>query len=188
MARPQRSLASFQTAVKSQTGCGESSLSKGRSVNREEHGRCPVCDKTFAWWSIESHVQQCLERTAERGTPPPDTAEQEKTAFPSKRRAEETQEVSGGAAEPVESPAKRVPYGSTTSPKVSSAAPRVPLAERLRPRSFNEYVGQQEALGEAKCLRRMVETQDIPSLLLWGPPGCGKVGHRDSHSRSYQST
>ncbi len=50
-----------------------------------------------------------------------------------------------------------------------------PLAERLRPRTLGEYVGQQHILGEGKPLRRQIERDQLSSLILWGPPGVGKT-------------
>ncbi len=51
----------------------------------------------------------------------------------------------------------------------------IPLAERLRPTTLNELVGQQHLTGEGSILRNAVESGRIPSLLLWGPPGVGKT-------------
>jgi putative ATPase len=50
-----------------------------------------------------------------------------------------------------------------------------PLAERMRPRTLDEFVGQEKLLGPGKPLRQQVETDEITSMLLWGPPGCGKT-------------
>lgn len=50
-----------------------------------------------------------------------------------------------------------------------------PLAERLRPRTLDEYVGQKHLTGEGTPLRRMLDTGRIPSFILWGPPGTGKT-------------
>ena len=50
-----------------------------------------------------------------------------------------------------------------------------PLAERLRPASFDGYVGQKHLVGEGAVLRRMVDSGRILSLILWGPPGTGKT-------------
>ncbi len=50
-----------------------------------------------------------------------------------------------------------------------------PLAERMRPASFDEFVGQEHILGEGKVLRRSIDADRIPSILLWGPPGSGKT-------------
>ena len=50
-----------------------------------------------------------------------------------------------------------------------------PLAARLRPRSIDDFVGQDAILGPDKLLRRLIETDKISSLILFGPPGCGKT-------------
>ena len=50
-----------------------------------------------------------------------------------------------------------------------------PLAERLRPRSLNDYIGQQHLVGEGAVLRKMIEAGRISSFILWGPPGVGKT-------------
>lgn len=50
-----------------------------------------------------------------------------------------------------------------------------PLADRMRPRNMDEIVGQERALGEGTVLRTAIERRELPSLVLWGPPGCGKT-------------
>lgn len=50
-----------------------------------------------------------------------------------------------------------------------------PLADRMRPRTLQEFVGQEHLLGEGKLLRRAMEAGELPSLILWGPPGSGKT-------------
>lgn len=51
----------------------------------------------------------------------------------------------------------------------------IPLAERLRPRHLDEYIGQTHLLGQGKSLRNSIEQNIVPSLILWGPPGVGKT-------------
>lgn len=51
-----------------------------------------------------------------------------------------------------------------------------PLAEIMRPNTLEEYFGQSKVVGEQTLLRSLLDSQEIPSLILWGPPGCGKVG------------
>ena len=51
----------------------------------------------------------------------------------------------------------------------------VPLAERMRPLTLGDYIGQEQAIGRKKLLRSLFEANKIPSMILWGPPGCGKV-------------
>src|ERR1700722_5681004 len=55
------------------------------------------------------------------------------------------------------------------------AAASAPLAERMRPRALEEFTGQQALLGPGKPLRTAIETDDLGSMILWGPPGCGKT-------------
>lgn len=50
-----------------------------------------------------------------------------------------------------------------------------PLAERMRPRTLNEYVGQEHILGVGKPLRKQIERDQLGSMILWGPPGVGKT-------------
>ena len=50
-----------------------------------------------------------------------------------------------------------------------------PLAERMRPGKLEEFVGQAHLLGKGKLLRRLIESDQVPSLILWGPPGSGKT-------------
>ncbi len=50
-----------------------------------------------------------------------------------------------------------------------------PLAERMRPATIDEIVGQQHLLGAGKPLRVLIEHDSLPSIIFWGPPGCGKT-------------
>jgi putative ATPase len=51
----------------------------------------------------------------------------------------------------------------------------IPLAERLRPKSLNDYIGQEHIVGKDAPLRRAIESGTLPSIILWGPPGVGKT-------------
>jgi putative ATPase len=51
----------------------------------------------------------------------------------------------------------------------------MPLAERMRPRDFKEFIGQKEVVGLNTLLRKSIEKDTIQSVILWGPPGCGKT-------------
>ncbi len=61
----------------------------------------------------------------------------------------------------------------------AAAAPdfdaRAPLADRMRPRSLDELLGQQALLRDGAALRSLLDAGELPSLILWGPPGCGKT-------------
>jgi putative ATPase len=64
-------------------------------------------------------------------------------------------------------------------PGAGNPPPRVrkdaPLADRIRPQTLDELVGQEEVLGEGRPLRRALEADRLPSIILWGPPGSGKT-------------
>jgi len=78
--------------------------------------------------------------------------------------------------------------GTPARPETPAEAPSGPLADRIRPAVLDEVVGQEEVLGPGGFLREAIESDSLPSLILWGPPGCGKTtlarviaGH--THSR-----
>src|SRR6185436_574617 len=56
----------------------------------------------------------------------------------------------------------------------ASSAP-APLAERMRPRTLDEFVGQEALIGAGRPLRRAIEQDRLQSIILWGPPGTGKT-------------
>jgi putative ATPase len=63
----------------------------------------------------------------------------------------------------------------TTLPATPGARQRAPLAERMRPRSLDEFFGQSHLLGAGMPLRLQIENDDAASLIFWGPPGVGKT-------------
>jgi len=60
-------------------------------------------------------------------------------------------------------------------PEDERGAASQPLAERMRPKTLDEFTGQEALLGPGKALRTQIERDDIGSMILWGPPGCGKT-------------
>ncbi|MBQ1519996.1 MAG: AAA family ATPase, partial [Clostridia bacterium] len=52
---------------------------------------------------------------------------------------------------------------------------RQPLAARLRPRDLDEIVGQKHLIGEGRVLRRLIDRDQVSSMIFWGPPGVGKT-------------
>lgn len=56
----------------------------------------------------------------------------------------------------------------------------MPLAEKMRPNTIDEYLGQAHIMGKDTILRKVMDKNEVPSMILWGPPGCGKV--RISHN------
>jgi len=66
-------------------------------------------------------------------------------------------------------------FDEPAGPDRESIESSAPLAARMRPRSLDEYVGQQHILGPGKLLRRAIESDRLSSILLYGPPGVGKT-------------
>jgi putative ATPase len=62
-----------------------------------------------------------------------------------------------------------------------------PLADRMRPRTLDEFIGQEQLLGPGKPLRTQIERDEIGSMILWGPPGCGKTTLAQIIARMTQS-
>ncbi len=65
--------------------------------------------------------------------------------------------------------------GSAADAAPPAPDPRAPLAERMRPRDVDEFVGQDHLLQSGSALRALLQAGALPSLILWGPPGCGKT-------------
>jgi putative ATPase len=66
-------------------------------------------------------------------------------------------------------------FGSTPDLAPASTRRSTPLAERMRPRTLDEYLGQQHLVGPGKPLRMQIESDDPASMIFWGPPGVGKT-------------
>jgi putative ATPase len=63
----------------------------------------------------------------------------------------------------------------TTAARTEAGLPDAPLATRMRPRTLDEFVGQEHLLGPGTALRRAIEEDRVASMVLWGPPGSGKT-------------
>ncbi len=64
---------------------------------------------------------------------------------------------------------------TSTSQIKDSQQKSAPLADRIRPTTLQEFIGQQHVLGKGKALRKMIEQDELSSFILWGPPGSGKT-------------
>ncbi|HKU81983.1 MAG TPA: replication-associated recombination protein A [Candidatus Tumulicola sp.] len=69
-------------------------------------------------------------------------------------------------------------------PSLFETPDSMPLAARMRPQTLEEFVGQDEILGAGRALRRAIESDAVPSMILWGPPGSGKTTLAEIVARS----
>ncbi|ELU14678.1 hypothetical protein CAPTEDRAFT_227011 [Capitella teleta] len=121
---------------------------------------CPVCNEYFLKSAIDRHVNECLNVHEDD----PDIVE----PSPSKKR-----KISNDENQNFENILNEKPVKAQSS--TFKVKPGIPIAEQLRPTCFSEYSGQEKVLGENQALRKLLEKQQIPSMILWGPPGCGKT-------------
>ena len=81
-------------------------------------------------------------------------------------------EVPSNKGNPVKVVSMGIPGNKGKQPRKNEFTP---LAERMRPCGLQDYVGQTKVVGNNSLLRSLLETNEVPSMILWGPPGCGKV-------------
>ncbi|PIR92913.1 AAA family ATPase [Candidatus Falkowbacteria bacterium CG10_big_fil_rev_8_21_14_0_10_43_10] len=60
-------------------------------------------------------------------------------------------------------------------PRTNIIQHNAPLADRMRPKTLNDFVGQENIIGSGKILRQAIKGDNVPSIIFWGPPGCGKT-------------
>lgn len=133
---------------------------------------CPICENQIESEKIEGHINQCFEVQAEKI--------QKSPAITNKKRQINDQHKTYGIFNINQ--AKKQKVEEKNEDKVvkveKSETPLVdnkPLAEKMRPTDFEDYVGQQNAIGEKSIIRNLLNNNTVTSSIFWGPPGCGKT-------------
>ncbi|CAK9819826.1 ATPase WRNIP1 [Anthophora quadrimaculata] len=124
---------------------------------------CPVCRKEYSIDDIGDHIDSCFSSI---DTVLRETSSTPKRSFP----YEETNET--------KPPKRHKPVtntGGLNQRKTMSNKEHVPLAERMRPACLDDYIGQEQVIGSNTVLQQLLTKGHIPSIILWGPPGCGKT-------------
>ncbi|TYZ61327.1 hypothetical protein PybrP1_010367 [[Pythium] brassicae (nom. inval.)] len=161
---------------------------------------CPICSRHFRAENLALHVESCLQKSSaderrrqraqELATPlfplasPPSKSagpvgdsqlqQARRHSFPSTTSAGKGNSSLLSNATGA-SPAIAAPLQSKKRRREAAAKTSAPLAERMRPTSLDDLVGQEELLGPGKLLVSLIQADRVPNMILWGPPGCGKT-------------
>ncbi|XP_018336143.1 ATPase WRNIP1 [Agrilus planipennis] len=149
------------------------------SKSDDTHQVCPICFKKFAMGIIEEHVNKCIFLNSNENT------------LKRKRNlllSSETSNVSVSSHEPCASSltdnleCKNQQSNSLMEKSISSVTVKaklcinnVPLAKKIKPKHLEDFYGQNHVLGKNTSLYHLLQNKEIPNMILWGPPGCGKT-------------
>ncbi|EFA03020.2 ATPase WRNIP1 [Tribolium castaneum] len=139
--------------------------------DNEPVGNCPICDKPFSLSLIESHVNKCIFLNSADAEDMPKRKRSPSPILPQNTTKPKTTQKMD-----LVSPSKKPKTSSSTSTtKENPLTFTTPLAKQLQPKCLDDFMGQSHVLGENTVLRTLLEKGDIPNMVLWGPPGCGKT-------------
>lgn len=135
--------------------------------------RCPMCDMKTTERVVNEHLDRGCPETPSAGErkqsggsffkPSPSVAEDKK------------EEVSEPLSSPIERKRSHENEENVKTIKKKKKMSNVPLAEQLRPKSLDGFVGQEDIVGPEGALRRFIDKDVCPSIILWGPSGVGKT-------------
>lgn len=171
------------------------------SVEENAESCCPICDKPFPMADIELHVNRCIFLNSsdadiipkrKRSPSPvlmktfsrkPPKATHPLSPSPTKKPkliASTTQNAKTTSSENMVIPPIIIDAATTPSTSMEKKDEKnfsftTPLAKQMQPTSLDDFVGQNHVLGENTVLRSLLGKNDIPNMILWGPPGCGKT-------------
>lgn len=125
---------------------------------------CPLCRKEYTVEDIGKHVDSCLSLV----NVTPQESSTSKRPFINEEIVE-TNVSKKYKASPVKN------MSNINQHKITTNKEYVPLAEKMRPVCLDDYVGQEQVIGSNTVLQQLLTKGCIPSMVFWGPPGCGKV-------------
>lgn len=147
----------------------------------KDQSECPVCYKSFSNNVIENHVMQCIDQASSK-TKKVQENQNNFEIFSQKpaKKAKLEISIAPRALKPMQSSqhfptTSKLKEDAESKRQSSNKQELVPLAEKIRPSEFDDYVGQTKLVGEGSVLRNLLEKNVIPSMILWGAPGCGKT-------------
>ena len=150
--------------------------------SKSDSSQCPLCFESFPRSVLERHASQCTGETPKKAFHSLKRATSKSTSPFSASKKIRRQNVDGEAIQPKASPPSTSNGGGGGSGKIPTATatstashPLMPLAEQLRPRCLGELLGQEGVTGPKSIWKNLLDQDRIPSMILWGPPGCGKT-------------
>ena len=143
-----------------------------------QQGLCPVCEASVAMNAIERHVDNCLRKSC-----------LELCAMPQHDKSIMNKEMAGSGNTSSGSRKRQSSFfcsnlspkqpkllpKSVSIPSSTETVPSVPLYETMRPSCLDDFIGHEDIMGKGSIMKHITDTGSVPSLILWGPPGCGKV-------------
>ncbi|CAH1183136.1 unnamed protein product [Phaedon cochleariae] len=136
----------------------------------KDHTTCPICNKSFLVNDIQQHANRCIflncpDEKRKRSPSPEQQNSQAKLVFNQKSPRDMARET------PPSEPSKQ-----SNEPQMNgSLSFLVPLAKQVQPKTLGEFFGQSKVLGKNTVLHNLLQQGEIPNMILWGPPGCGKT-------------
>ncbi|XP_043287809.1 ATPase WRNIP1-like [Venturia canescens] len=158
---------------------------------------CPVCSEPYPLQEIEAHVETCLSlqefedfdaKKTKRSYPFAENSQEsskKKQKFnvdksvPNFSKNEKTSSTNSKNEQTFNSNSKNTSNSMFEVANQGSDENKVSLAELLRPSSSDSFLGQKKLLGPDGVLRKLIKNSQLPSMILWGPPGCGKSSFID---------
>ncbi|KAF5287724.1 hypothetical protein FQA39_LY15744 [Lamprigera yunnana] len=141
--------------------------------NRDLNSSCPICDKRFPISAIENHVNKCLFLNSSA-----ELEDHQKKKRPLSPILYQTSVPQGPSPSSIKKQRQVSNDPGVENKNFNTQEPLsfiTPLAKQTQPKSLQNFFGQKHILGENKVLRTLLEQQEIPNMILWGPPGCGKT-------------
>lgn len=130
---------------------------------------CPVCQNQVPSEGLELHVNQCFEKCSEKFSSLSNKRQSDKT-FGIFNCAKKLKVEECKAKEKITTK-DEPPAASSSKSSAAKPKPEPPLAEVIRADRFEDYVGQKQAVGENSIIRNLLKSNNIPSMIFWGPPG-----------------
>lgn len=158
------------------------------------NAECPICTKQFPADSIEMHVNRCIFLNSTEFDKPKESNKRSFSIFNGSKNNESPDNANKKLRNTNSSTSSAV-NKTLSSPTTKSSAPQnqvqasdtlktkmenvteksMPLAEKMRPKSIEDYIGQMHVMDKNAILRKILDKNETPSMILWGPPGVGKT-------------